>query len=105
MKGLNEMATLIRQQRHALLSSWRQQVKQLPSARNLDTPTLNDHIPQLLDELADALAPRSDEPILEALAKGSPPVHGLMRFREGYDIEEVVLEYSVLRRCLHDLAK
>jgi signal transduction histidine kinase len=105
MNGLNEMAALIRQQRDAVLSSWRHQVKELPSARNLDTPTLNDHIPQLLDELADALAPRSDRPIPEALAKGTSPVHGLMRFREGYDIEEVVREYNILRRCVHDLAK
>lgn len=105
MNGLNEMAALIRQQRDAVLSSWRHQVKQLPSARNLDTPTLNDHIPQLLDELADALAPRSDRPLPEALAKGTSPVHGLMRFREGYDIEEVVAEYNILRRCVHDLAK
>jgi two-component system, OmpR family, phosphate regulon sensor histidine kinase PhoR len=105
MNGLNEMAALIRQQRDAVLSSWRQQVKQLPSARNLDTPTLNDHIPQLLDELADALAPRSDRTSPEALAKGTSPVHGLMRFREGYDIGEVVAEYNILRRCVHDLAK
>src|SRR5215212_957748 len=89
----------------ALLSSWRQQVKQLRSARNLDTPTLNDHIPQLLDELADAVATRSDRTMPEALAKGTSPVHGLMRFREGYDIEEVVAEYNILRRCVHDLAK
>ena len=105
MNGLNEMAALIRQQRDAVLSSWRHQVKQLPSARKLDTPTLNDHIPQLLDELADALAARSGGTIPEALAKGTSPVHGLMRFREGYDIEEVVAEYNILRRCLHDLAK
>jgi signal transduction histidine kinase len=105
MNGLNELAALIREKRDALLSSWRQQVKQLPSARNLDTPTLNDHIPQLLDELADALESRSDRTIPEALAKGSPPVHGLARFREGYDIEEVVAEYNILRRCVHDLAK
>jgi two-component system, OmpR family, phosphate regulon sensor histidine kinase PhoR len=58
-----------------------------------------------LDELADALKSRSDQTILEALAKGSPPVHGLVRFREGYDIEEVVAEYNILRRCVHDLAK
>ncbi len=105
MTGLNELVALIRQQRDALLSCWRQQVKQLPSARNLDTPTLNDHIPQLLDELADALKSRSDRTIPEALAKGSPPVHGLVRFREGYDIEEVVAEYNILRGCVHDLAK
>jgi len=105
MNGLNEMAALIRQQRDTILSSWRRQVRQVPSARNLDTPTLNDHIPQLLDELADALAPESDRTSPEALAKGTSPVHGLMRFREGYDIGEVVAEYNILRRCVHDLAK
>jgi two-component system, OmpR family, phosphate regulon sensor histidine kinase PhoR len=105
MNRPNGLAALIRQQRDALLSRWRQQVKQLPSARNLDTPILNDHIPQLLDELADALESRSDRTTPEALAKGSPPVHGLVRFREGYDIEEVVTEYNILRGCVHDLAK
>lgn len=105
MNGPNELAALIRQQRDALLSSWRQQVKQLRSARNLDTPTLNDDIPQLLDELADALESRSDLTIPEALAKGTPPVHGLVRFREGYDIEEVVTEYNILRGCVYDLSK
>jgi signal transduction histidine kinase len=100
-----ELAALITQQGYALLAAWRQQVKQLASARNLDTPTLNDHIPQLLDELADALNSKSDRRISEALAKGSPPVHGLERFREGYDIEEVVAEYNILRACIHDLAE
>jgi len=105
MNNLNELAVLITNQREALLSTWRQQVKQLPSARNLDTPTLNDHIPQLLDELADALTSRSDRTIPEALARGSPPVHGLERFREGYDIEAVVTEYNILRGCIYDLAE
>jgi hypothetical protein len=58
-----ELAALITQQGYALLPAWRQQVKQLASARNLDTPTLNDHIPQLLDELADALNSKSDRKI------------------------------------------
>src|SRR5438552_5049282 len=103
--GQSELATLIRQQRDTLLATWRQQVKQLPSARNLDTPTLNDHIPQLLDELADALNSRSEGTIPEELARGSPPVHGLERFREGYDIEAVVTEYNILRGCIYDLAE
>jgi two-component system, OmpR family, phosphate regulon sensor histidine kinase PhoR len=105
MNGLNELAALIRQQGDVLLSSWRQLVKQLPSARNLDTPTLNDHIPQLLDELMGTLESKSERKAAEVLAKGSPPVHGLERFREGYDIEEVVAEYNILRRCIYDLAK
>ena len=105
MNNLNELAVLITNQREALLSTWRQQVKQLPSARNLDTPTLNDHIPQLLDELAQALRARSEQTIRKALAEGSSPVHGSERFREGYDIEEVVAEYNILRGCIHDLAE
>jgi len=95
----------IRQERDGLLSTWRQQVKQLPSAQHLDTPTLNDHIPGLLEELAEALRSRSEQTIPEALAEGSPPVHGSERFREGYDIEEVVAEYNILRGCIHDLAE
>src|SRR4051794_9892318 len=39
--GQFELAALITQQRDTLLSTWREQVKQLASARNLDTPTLN----------------------------------------------------------------
>lgn len=101
---LDRLATLVKQDRQALLVKWRQQVRQLPSARQLDIPTLNDHIPQLLDELAAALESRSDQTIPEALSEGSPAAHGLQRFQEAFDIEEVVAEYNILRGCLHDLA-
>src|SRR5262245_35197899 len=103
--GQCKLGTLVGQQRDALLSIWRQRVRQLSSARKLDTPTLNNHIPQLLDELADALNPSSGQRIPEALAQGSPPVHGLERFREGYDIGEVVAEYNIVRGCIHDVAQ
>jgi len=88
-----------------LLAQWRQQVKQLPSAQNLDTPALNDHIPDLLIEIAAALQARSRETIPEALVEGSPPAHGLQRLQEAFDIEEVVAEYNILRGCIHDLAE
>ena len=71
---LDTLAALVKQERHALLSRWRQQVRQLPSARQLDIPTLNDHIPGLLDELAAALQSKSDQTIPEALSEGSPPL-------------------------------
>jgi len=48
---------------------------------------------------------RSNRSIPEALAQGSARVHGLERFREGYDTEEVVAEYNFLRGCIHDLAQ
>ena len=104
MINLNKLAGLIKQERQTLLSQWRLQVRELPSARLLDIPTLNDHMPGLLDELAMELKSNSGSTIPEALLEESPPAHGLQRLQEAFDIEEVVAEYNILRGCLHDLA-
>jgi two-component system phosphate regulon sensor histidine kinase PhoR len=103
-KDLNLLAILIQRERPALLSRWREQVRLLPSAQGLDIPTLNDHIPDLLDELAAAFRAKSDQSIPDALLEGSPPVHGFQRVVDAFDIEEVVAEYNILRGCIHDLA-
>jgi two-component system phosphate regulon sensor histidine kinase PhoR len=87
-----------------LLARWRKQVRQLPSATNLDIPTLNDHIPVLLDELVTAFRANSEQTIPEALSEQSSLAHGLQRVQDAFDIEEVVAEYNILRGCLHDLA-
>jgi two-component system, OmpR family, phosphate regulon sensor histidine kinase PhoR len=105
IQNLNELAALIKRERDALLSQWREQVRQLPSARHLDTPALNDHVPALLDELATAFHLVSDQTIAEALLEGSPPVHGRQRLQDGFDIVEVVAEYNILRGCIYDLAE
>ena len=104
MTNLNKLADLIKQERQALLSQWRLQVRELPSARLLDIPTLNDHMPDLLDELAEELKSDSESTIPEALLEESPPAHGLQRLQEAFDIQEVVAEYNILRGCIHDLA-
>src|SRR4029450_12442945 len=102
---VGKLAALIKRDRNALLSRWRQQVKKLPSAQSLDRPTLNDHIPALIDELAEVLCSESGETITDAFVQGSPPAHGMQRVQDGYDIEEVVAEYNILRGCIHDLAQ
>ncbi len=104
MDTLDKLGTLILEDRLGLLERWRQRVRQLPSAKQLSVPALNDHIPGLLDELATALRIKSDQSIPEALSEGSAPVHGLQRLEQGFDIQEVVAEYNVLRGCVHDLA-
>ena len=101
---LDQLAQLIEHERDSLLADWRALVRKLPAARNLDVPTLNDHIPQLLAELASALRAGSGETIAEALLDASPPAHGLQRVKDAFDIEEVVAEYNILRGCIHDLA-
>src|SRR5690349_11003667 len=101
---LRRIGALIHDQKHVLLSRWRQQVRQLPSAQSLDTPTLNDHMPLLIDELATALETQPDEEAENVLLHGSPPVHGRQRLHDGFNLEEVVAEYNVLRNCIHEVA-
>jgi two-component system, OmpR family, phosphate regulon sensor histidine kinase PhoR len=102
---LGKLARLIESERDALLGEWRAQVRALPAARDLSVPTLNDHIPELLTELATALRSQSDQTIAQALLTGTPPAHGLQRVKDAFDIEEVVAEYNILRGCIHNLAE
>ncbi len=105
IKVLDTLAQLIEDERDALLARWRVQVRALPAARNLDVPTLNDHLPSFLTELAVALRMPSQDTIAEVLHDGTPPAHGLQRAKDAFDIEEVVAEYNILRGCIHDLAE
>ena len=105
MGELEKLAALILRERDGLLAAWRQQVRALPSAQHLDTLTLDDHVPDLIIEMAAALQTGSEETIPEALSDGSPPAHGKQRVTDGYDIEEMVAEYNILRGCIHDLAE
>ncbi len=101
---LGPLAALIKQRRQHILTRWGKIVRELPSAKFLDTPTLNDHMPGLLDELVTALETNPEQTIPEALAGISPTAHGLQRLDDAFDIEEVVAEYNILRGCIHDLA-
>jgi two-component system phosphate regulon sensor histidine kinase PhoR len=100
---LRRIAALIREHRVELLSNWRVQVRELFSARSLDTPTLTDHLPVLLDELAIAFETSSDRKIERAIQLGSSPAHGSQRVQDGFNIAEVVAEYNILRGCIYDL--
>ena len=104
INNLEKLAHLIEEEQEALLTSWRALLKQLPSARHLDLPTLNDHIPGLLIELGTALKDNRDPTIPRVQLGGTPPAHGLQRLEDGFEIEEVVAEYNILRGCIHDLA-
>src|SRR4051812_18451124 len=103
--SLHKIGALIREHSHILLARWRRQVRQLPSAQGLDTPSLNDHMPFLIAELADALESQPEAVAEDALLQGSPPVHGRQRLHDGFNVEEVVGEYNVLRSCVHDLTE
>ena len=99
--NLTRLLALIKDQRAQLLDKWRQQVRQLPAAANLDLPTINDQVPELLDRLADALNSKDERQETNAISAE----HGLLRWQAGFDVIEVVAEYNILRQCLQEAAE
>ena len=100
-QNVHQLVTLIRTQREALLDRWREQVRQLPGAAGLDGPTINDEVPQLLDNLAEALHMGNEDRETSAISAE----RGLLRWQAGFDVTEVVAEYNILRQCLQDAAE
>ena len=105
MKNLDRLATALVNERDALMQRWRARVRDLPSAAKLDLPTLNDHIPGWIAELAVSLHTASAATGDSEQSERIPFAHGVQRYEDGFDIEEVVGEYSILRDCVHNLAE
>jgi two-component system phosphate regulon sensor histidine kinase PhoR len=103
--SLRKLADLLHRNRRELLATWRQEVRRLPAARSLDVPTLNDHIPDVLEELAHALTSGGTQSVMELQLENSPKVHGTERFRAGFDIVEVVAEYNIIQELVQTFAE
>jgi len=105
VKSLEKLACALVEERAAIMARWREQVRLLDSAKHLDLPTLNDHMPVWLGEVAEALHMLAVEPVEDGDSASVPLAHGLQRFEDGFDIEEVVSEYNILRDCVHEAAE
>ncbi len=102
-ESIQRLARLVSDGRDEILASWRQEVRRLPGAKDLDTPTINDEVPQLLDSLANAL--RRQVGSTYGQADTISAEHGLLRWQVGFDVTEVFAEYNILRGCLQDAAE
>ena len=100
---LAALATVLRDNKPALVARWQSAVCELPGAAELDGPALRDHIPQFLDEMIAAIARHEEE--VAGGGPGSPVEHGLQRLAAGFDIKEVVIEYNILRDAVQDVAE
>ncbi len=95
----HRIAALIRQHRDEIVRRWEAAVRAMPRARELDPPTLIDHIPDLLERIAQAI---------DELSRGRTPTqhrevaerHAMSRLEEGFDLQEVIGELRMLRQCV-----
>jgi two-component system phosphate regulon sensor histidine kinase PhoR len=105
VRKMLRLGALLRDERDELLARWRESVRRLPGAAGLDAPALNDHVPDLLEELSCALEAACDPRRLPPPMTDNPEVHGRQRFEVGFDVGEIVAEYGLLRACVQELAE
>lgn len=88
------LTEFLRSRQREILARWEAAVRALPSAREIDQLTLIDHIPALLDHIAELAEHGGTAPVGDAAA------HSLHRLEEGFDLVEAITELSMLRDCV-----
>ncbi|HZX64156.1 MAG TPA: GAF domain-containing protein, partial [Myxococcales bacterium] len=97
------LADFLRARHDDILARWEREVSRLRPARFLSRPALLDHIPDFLRQLSDYVSATRDG-VAVVPPQEFPIVHAIERLDVGYDLDEVVAEYAVLRECLTTVA-
>jgi hypothetical protein len=95
----DEIRRLLRNGQETIVRTWTEKVaadRRVNSDARLSYLQLVDHIPQIVEELQDALADGRAEPAM--LSQGRQ--HGRQRWQQGYELKEVVRELTLLRVTL-----
>jgi PAS domain S-box-containing protein len=97
MNGTAMVAAHLDEQVDAIIAAWRNAVRRggdVPQEASLTHQEFVDHIPALIDQMAARMRGEPSSVAAEGLN------HGLMRWRQGYDVREVVAELGHLRSVL-----
>jgi signal transduction histidine kinase len=94
-----KIAAALRARKGSVLRRWESAVRKLlPHADALTLNQLRDHLPQILDQTVEALAACHASPLNELVEMTRS--HGSMRFHQQFNVQELIIEYRVLRRIL-----
>jgi signal transduction histidine kinase len=100
-RAMPELAAALRARLARVVERWDDAVERfLPHADPLTTRQLRDSIPHVLEKIAMAL--ESDRAEAVAVLAEVGLAHGVARFQQRYDVEEVLVEYRLLRRIVFD---
>src|SRR5262245_43183609 len=95
----SQLADFLRLHRDAILERWRAAVEDRPASQGLSLEALVDHIPALLDAIADT----GEAHVVDNTSRLDTETaerHALERLEEGLDLSQVVVELAVLRDCI-----
>jgi len=102
---LDKFAALIEEEQNAVIVEWRERVRRLPSASGLDELALEDAVASLLDEIASSLMADEITPGGHQPFHSGPMHHASQRHELGFNIAELVVEYTILREVLQEFAQ
>ena len=102
---LSALASELREQRDAILEAWRAYGEAAPernTASTLSRAQFNDHIPAVLDCLANTIQawPGERDPLAEQIETEKVIEHGLQRWQQGYQLSELIREWGHLQICV-----
>lgn len=95
-----EISRLLLKGHETIVQNWTEKVtadRRVRSDNRLTYLQLVDHVPQIVEELRQALS-KGERPDGAALHEGRN--HGRMRWQQGYELKEVVRELTLLRATL-----
>jgi hypothetical protein len=95
----DEIRRLLRNGQETIVRTWTEKVatdRRINSDARLSYLQLVDHIPEIVEELQDALAEGRNETPMPSEGRN----HGRQRWQQGYELKEVVRELTLLRVTL-----
>jgi signal transduction histidine kinase len=100
-RAMPRVAGALRRNLPRIIERWTLAVERyLPDADPLTVKQVRNSIPAVLEKIA--LALESDTSAATTVLQEVGTAHGVVRFQENYNIEEVLLEYRFLRRIVFD---
>ena len=97
----DEIRRLLKNGQETIVRTWTEKVtadRRIQSDERLSYLQLVDHIPEIVEELHEALGDANGQ--TPVLTKGRE--HGRQRWRQGYELKEVVRELTLLRATLFE---
>src|SRR3954454_6491886 len=91
---------LLRSRAQQIVDEWLRRVRTVSPAHDLPAPALIDHLPRILDRIA--LRMERDPGAAPFEFETLPESHAIDRLGRGFDLEDVVSEYALLRQCILD---
>ena len=95
---------IVAKKKEEIIAVWMARVRDsyaIESSAGLEYQAILDSLPELIDTISHLLA-SSDDPVNYELIQGGNK-HGEKRAAQGYDAEEIVREYAILRNVLFDI--